>query len=276
VRAIPTPIKGMVASGLVLAGASSTAGVAEPSVCQANLGYHASSSSDIQASVSSQGVYNKEQVAKDIPANMPIVTLNGADGQMSALNVIFNEEEKSKDTLTYHPESIRYADNVYLRFLKPLHLIIDKKKMHVEEWDVIFSFRDLNNIDAHLIIKFEDLYRKAQNSKLSEEEKKTWGKIVDSIDYASFSQEMSYPQFEVGQVTSLSDNLVIINWIDGEKERFRGRIPAFFTSGRVQKGDWFEALVKRGKQDMVVSIECPQKIDPPVEYDFESLKVYKL
>lgn len=50
-RAIPTPIKGMVASGLVLAGASPrTAGVAEPSVCQANLGYHASSSSDIQVS----------------------------------------------------------------------------------------------------------------------------------------------------------------------------------------------------------------------------------
>lgn len=50
--------------------------------------------------------------------------------------------------------------------------------MHVEEWDVIFSFRDLNNIDAHLIRKFEDLYRKAQNSKLSEEEKRLGAKSL--------------------------------------------------------------------------------------------------
>lgn len=135
-----------------------------------------------------------------------------------------------------------------------------------------FPAHDLDNIDKHLVRHFEKLYRKAQNNTLSNDEKKTWGKVVDSIDYASFSQEMSLPQFEIGQITALNNHVVAVEWIEGGIDRFRSRIPAFFTSGRVEKGDWFEALVRRGKQDKVVSIECPQKIDSPKDFDLKSLE----
>jgi len=268
-----SPLKTAVASSLAVIVSTGPGIVLDSNACQTTLGYLASLRFGVQASVLNPDVYDGKE---PFPANMSQVTFIGTDGSM--LNITPNEAKTASDISTYLPDPIRYADNVYLRFLAPLHLVIgkDKKTMHVEGWDVVFPVRNLCDIDKHLVKRFEDLYRKARENKLSEEEKKTWGNVVDSIDYASFSQEMSFPQFEVGQITSLNENLAVVSWIDGEKERFRGHIPAFFTNGRMQKGDWFEALVKRGKQDMVVSIEYPQKIDPPAEYDLESLEVYKL
>lgn len=272
-----SPFKEMLASTIILAGAGPNRLVVESRACQTDNGYKSSSSRCPLASFSNQDVYDsKDLVVNEIPESTPQVIFSETDGSMSAINSTANESQATSNNDTYFPASIRYSDDAYIRLRVPLHLTLSPNTdtMRVEEWNMDFPARDINNIDKHLVKHFEDLYRKTRDNRLSDDEKKTWGKIVDSMDWASFSQEVSLPQFEIGQITSLNKNLVVVCWLEGVRERFRERIPFFFTSGRVAKGDWFEAMIKRGRHGVVVSIKDPKIIDPPAEYDLYSLKTF--
>jgi hypothetical protein len=264
-----------VAALCIITATSANLPLAHLNACQADIAQQTPSAPVAQAFFPNDSVYDsKESIAANYSENTSQVTLQIDDEPASVINIPVNETPMTSANSTYDPGLIQYDDTIYLRFLKPFHLVMEpnKRAWQIIDWDINFPAHDLDNINKYLVRHFEKLYRKAQSNTLSNDEKKTWGKVVDSIDYASFSQEMSLPQFEIGQITALNNHVVAVEWIEGGIDRFRSRIPAFFTSGRVEKDDWFEALVRRGKHDKVVSIECPQKIDPPKDFDLKSLE----
>lgn len=167
----------------------------------------------------------------------------------------------------------RFGDNAHIRLRSRLVLkqTSDMKTLVVTNWNnAEIPFDGFSGIEAELLRFFRKMYAKSSSGTLSEQEKKTWFEMLKSFDYASFSQEMAPPMYELGEIVALDDDYVTIVWTDKKRQSIPVGKFARFQDGTLRKGDHIEAKVKRGVGDEIISIEeialLPEGKDIPVDW----------
>lgn len=151
-----------------------------------------------------------------------------------------------------------FDDSAHIRLRSRLVLkqTPDMKSMVVTNWnDAEIPFKGFSGIEAELLRFFRKMYAKSSSGTLSEQEKKTWFEMLKTFDYASFSQEMAPPMYELGEIVALDDDYVTIVWTDKKRQSIPVGKSARFQDGTLRKGDHIGAMVKRGAGDEIVSIE---------------------
>ena len=154
----------------------------------------------------------------------------------------------------------RFDDNAHIRLRSRLVLkqTSDMKAMVVTNWnnaEIPFEGFSEKSIEAELLRFFRRMYAKSSSGTLSEQEKKTWFKMLETFDYASFSQEMAPPMYELGEIIALNSDYVTIVWTDKKRQPIPVGKSARFQDGTLRKGDRIGAMVKRGVRDEIISIE---------------------
>lgn len=151
-----------------------------------------------------------------------------------------------------------FDDNAHIRLRSRLVLkqTPDRKSMVVTNWnDAEIPFDGFSGIEAELLRFFRKMYAKSSSGTLSEQEKKTWFRMLKTFDYASFSQEMAPPMYELGEIVALNSDYVTIVWTDKKRQSIPVGKSARFQNGTLRKGDRIGAMVKRGVRDEIISIE---------------------
>ena len=145
------------------------------------------------------------------------------------------------------------------------------KEREVKEWP--FSSRQQVNEEALRTARIEYLYRRAQDDALTENEKKEWAALLKTFDYAEFSQEHSLHLFAIGRVTAFNEHFVAVEYLEGDKERFRSQyVKDAFAAAGIAKGDWFEMEIQHGARRRVKSVKNLVRISPPEEFDLSKIK----
>ena len=153
-----------------------------------------------------------------------------------------------------------FDDNAHIRLRSRLVLkqTPDMKALVVANWnnaEIPFKGFLEKSIEAELLRFFRKMYAKSSSGTLSEQEKKTWLKMLETFDYASFSQEMAPPMYELGEIVAVNDDYVTIVWTDKKRQSIPVEKSVSFQDGTLQKGDHIGAKVKRGVRDEIISIE---------------------
>jgi hypothetical protein len=100
--------------------------------------------------------------------------------------------------------------------------------------------------------KFVELFSKSEARCLSDAETRTWVRILDQVDYASFCIERAAPHYVEGTLLR-KQPVWRVEWHDGEKTKIT---PAVAVPLRIlNDGDQFGAFVKLGRDNEVKSIE---------------------
>lgn len=168
-----------------------------------------------------------------------------------------------------------FDDNAHIRLRSKLVLkqTSDMKAMVVTNWnnaEIPFEGFSEKSIEAELLRFFQKMYAKSSSGTLSEQEKKTWFKMLKSFDYASFSQEMVPPMYELGEIVALNNDYVTIVWTDKKRQSIPVEKSVRFQNGTLRKGDHIGAMVKRGVRDEIVSIDeialLPESKDISVDW----------
>lgn len=152
----------------------------------------------------------------------------------------------------------RFGDSAHIRLRSKLVLkqTSDMKALVVTNWNnAEIPFDGFSGIEAELLRFFQKMYAKSSSGTLSEQEKKTWFEMLKSFDYASFSQEMAPPMYELGEIVALNSDYVTVVWTDKKRQSIPVGKSARFQDGTPRKGDRIGAMVKRGVGDEIVSIE---------------------
>ena len=151
-----------------------------------------------------------------------------------------------------------FDDNAHIRLRSRLVLkqTSDMKTLVVTNWNnAEIPFDGFSGIEAELLRFFRKMYAKSSSGTLSEQEKKTWFKMLKTFDYASFSQEMAPPMYERGEIAALNSDYVTIVWADKKRQSIPVGNSARFQDGTLRKGDHIGAKIKRGVMDEIISIE---------------------
>ena len=153
-----------------------------------------------------------------------------------------------------------FDDNAHIRLRSRLVLKLtsDMKSMVVTNWnnaEIPFAGFSEKSIEAELLRFFQKMYAKSSSGTLSEQDKKTWFKMLKTFDYASFSQEMVPPMYELGEIVAVNSDYVTIVWTGKKRQSTPVEKSVRFQNGTLRKGDRIGAMVKRGVGDEIISIE---------------------
>ena len=168
--------------------------------------------------------------------------------------------EAEQHPVSFGKTVFRFDDNAHIRLRSRLVLkqTPDMKALVVTNWnnaEIPFKGFSEKRIEAELLRFFRRMYAKSSSGTLSEQEKKTWFKMLKSFDYASFSQEMAPPMYELGEIAALNSDYVTIVWTDKKRQSIPVEKSVRFQNGTLRKGDRIGAMVKRGVGDEIISIE---------------------
>ncbi len=152
---------------------------------------------------------------------------------------------------------------IFLRFRERITCKLTNHSFKIGQLNQDFPRHDLIgfDFDATICRAFLELYGKAQNNTLTDEEKKSWLFFVDSIDYTRFSLEMSRPFYCEGTIVKKykNSNIIKIEWNDGEIEQVKLSLNKSLSY--LEENESFSAYVKRNRFDQTSLIESLIPID---------------
>lgn len=111
---------------------------------------------------------------------------------------------------------------VFLRLNSPLTIrkMGTRNLFKIDSWGISISCDSISQLPNKICREFLKFNSKAQKEILVGREEETWMKIIDSIDYQSFSIESALPDYAEGKILRKDDarNRIYIEWHDGERE----------------------------------------------------------
>ena len=125
-------------------------------------------------------------------------------------------------------------------------------RCEVVNWGLNVPHSEIHDVDRQMARQFLELFSKAEAQRLTEAETKTWLRILDQVDYASFCTARAAPHYVEGTLLR-KQPIWRIEWHDGEIVN----IPAGPAAALrvLNDGDRFGAFVKLGRDNEVKSIE---------------------
>jgi len=143
--------------------------------------------------------------------------------------------------------------DIFIRLKKKLTLKKTKKTIEISNWGLIIDETKLSEIENLITRHFLDLYSKAKDEALTDDERSSWENIVDSLDYESFSKEIMPPQYMECTVLQKHDSKgIYLEFHDGSREWVSKKISPRFKFLKIR--DFFSCYIKRDHLDRVKSI----------------------
>lgn len=151
--------------------------------------------------------------------------------------------------------------NLLLRLYEPASLRLNYalKECRVEGWDICVSIYEAHTLPRQMARKFLDLFSKAEDGDLSEAEDRVWMRIVDQVDYQSFSIDRAAPQYMEGTLHRRTP-VCRVEWHDGKIENLSAK--AASALALLDPGEDFGAFVKLGHGNEIREIERVSKLSP--------------
>lgn len=221
-------------------------------------------------------IREKDDISAYSPNHSSNILIDVED--LAAIKKALNPLPASSDKILPHPpvHVIRYEDGVYIRFIKQLSLVrLSHSTIYINELNLNFPSKELKNIHKLLWRHFSLYFGKAKNNSLTSEEKSTWLKIVDTIDYPAFRNEYAPPLCEKGIVKDKRKGVVTIKWHNGKTERLPLNQSSVFLN--LEVNDYFSAMIRRGTENRLISIERIQLLDASElhsDFDYGTLKTF--
>ena len=143
-----------------------------------------------------------------------------------------------------------FSDTVPVIITKQLTMDKIGKYYRIPDWDLQFYTSLLPKVRQEMWRHFSLLYRKAQNDALTDKEKVTWMKIIETIDYVSFQEHLNVPMFEEGTVKQITCKEIVVKWRVNNKT---DHIPVMLSSilMNLKRGDCFSAMIKRFHNEII-------------------------
>lgn len=210
------------------------------------------------------------------PNDSPNILINDED--LAKIKREINPLPASENKILPRPpvSAIRYEDGVFVRFTKPLSLAsLSHANIYIKELNLYFPSTELKNIHKQLWRHFSRYFGKAKNNALTSEEKRTWIKIVDTIDYPAFRNEYAPPLCEKGIIKDKRRGVVTVKWRNGKTEKFALNLSSAFSN--LEVNDYFSAMIRRGTGNLLISIERIQLLDVSElhsDFDYDTLKTF--
>jgi hypothetical protein len=128
----------------------------------------------------------------------------------------------------------------------------DKLECRVLHWDVVLPLTNVEDISRTLGRRFIELYSKAVDGRLTEQDEAHWFDVVQRVDYQGFCTDRTPARYVEGLIHAVNPSY-IVEWHDGEMESLHPQ--AARTLNILSPGDRFGAWVKWGRDHKVKEIE---------------------
>lgn len=128
----------------------------------------------------------------------------------------------------------------------------DKMECRVLHWDVVLPLTHVEDISRTLGRRFIELYSKAIDERLTEQDEAHWFNVVQRVDYQGFCTDRTPARYVEGIVQAVHPACTV-EWHDGEIESLHPQVGR--TLNILSPGDRFGAWVKWGKDHKVKEIE---------------------
>lgn len=128
----------------------------------------------------------------------------------------------------------------------------DSQVCKVLHWDVQLPLTNVAEISRVLARRFLELYSKAIDGRLSEQEEAQWLEVVRRVDYQAFCNDRAPARYVEGVIKSVGPKRAV-EWYDGEVEELHSQVAR--TLNVLNVGDRFGAWVKWGRDNKTQQIE---------------------
>jgi hypothetical protein len=192
--------------------------------------------------------------AVDIPQMPDNYALPRADHQIQEVRALSDVIPECTKEFELRTSVFFLEKGVFLRLRK--HLILKKvgRSAFIEEWGFSIAEADLLDIEQKVPRYFLDMFSKAKNNQLTEQEHEKWINIIESIDYEALSVEFSRPYYLEGEIKQIHANKgILVAWQDETTEWLDSLLLSNFRL--FDNGDKFSAYIKRDRFNKVVSVE---------------------
>lgn len=151
------------------------------------------------------------------------------------------------------------SGELLLRLVHPAKLEINHttRTCKVVGWDVQVPIYESYTLPRMMGRRFLDLFSKAEEGRLGEEEEKIWIQILDQVDYTAFSIDRSPPQYMEGTLIRHTP-VCRVEWHDGQIDNLSAQVAT--TISILDPGEEFGAFVKLGKNNHIQSIKQISKL----------------
>lgn len=136
-----------------------------------------------------------------------------------------------------------------LILVKPLSFSQKGEVIAFPALGILTNMSELENIEAKIIERFDNLQGLAARDKLEIEEEKIWNKICEIFDLDAYWQDLSEPPRTIARLLKVKSNYALIRWITGEQVELKGS--CLKDLEQVKEGEWFEADVIEDKSEII-------------------------
>ena len=128
----------------------------------------------------------------------------------------------------------------------------DRQECKVMHWEAKLPLTHVEDIGRTLGRRFMELYSKATDGRLTEQEEAYWLDIVQRVDYQAFCTDRTPARYVEGIVKAIRPAF-IVEWYDGEIETLHPQVAR--TLNVLDESDRFGAWVKWGRDNKTQQIE---------------------
>lgn len=128
----------------------------------------------------------------------------------------------------------------------------DNLSCKVLHWEAQLPLTNVGDIARTLGRRFLELYSKAIDERLSEQDEAHWSDIVQRVDYQAFCNDRAPARYVEGTVKSTGPEC-IVEWYDGEMETLHPQVAR--TLNILNAGDRFGGWIKWGRDHKTQQIE---------------------
>jgi hypothetical protein len=165
------------------------------------------------------------------------------------------------------------GNGVFMRLKRPLVVKKVGRDAWIEDWGLTIQAKDLTYIEERIPRYFMEMYSKAKNGYLTEQEEEWWTNIIDSIDYTSLSKELCRPQYFEGEILQIHNNKgIYVKWQDDSTEWLSNKLRKSFKL--FNKGDKFSAYIRRNRFNSVSSVENIELLNYYNKFEFHDIPTF--